>query len=107
MLKNNTKEEPEIEIPTLSVVANTIYVYDNNVDLIEIELYILNRFQFLIQNGKLSKIWSEQCNKIIAKLSSKSSIITYNSQNITNIDYTLSTINLLVQNSNDKKTQAD
>ena len=101
MLKNYTKEEPEIEIPTHSVVANTIYVYDNNIDFIDIELYILNRFQFLIQDGKLPKLWSEQCNKIIAKLSSKSSIITYNSQNITNIDYSLSTLSSQVQNNND------
>jgi hypothetical protein len=83
------------------VVANTIYVYDNDVDLIEIELYILNRFQSLIQDGNLPKTWSEQCNKIIAKLSSKYSIITYNSRNITNIDYSLSTISSLVQNNND------
>ena len=75
--------------------------------MINIELYILNRFQFLIQYGNLANTWSEQCNKIIAKLSSKSSIITYNSQNITNLDYTLSTINLLVQNSNDKTSQAN
>jgi hypothetical protein len=85
-------------VPTLSVVANTIYSYDNNIDLIEIELYIINRFQFLIQEGNLPKIWSEQCNKIIAKLSSKASIITYNSQNITKIDYYLSTISSLLQN---------
>jgi hypothetical protein len=83
------------------VVANTIYNYDNHVDLIEIELYILDRFQLLIQDGNLPKTWSEQCNKIIAKLSSKSSIITYNSQNITNIDYSLSIISTLVQNNKD------
>ncbi len=85
-------------MPTLSVVANTIYSYDNNIDLIEIELYIINRFQFLIQDRNLPKFWSEKCNKIIAKLYSKASIITYNSQNITKIDYYLSTISSLVQN---------
>jgi hypothetical protein len=61
-------------------------------------LYILNRFQNIIQFETIPEIWAEQVNKIIAKISSKPNVIEKNSQNISNIDDSLNTISTVLNN---------
>ncbi len=61
-------------------------------------MYILNRFQNIIQFESLPEIWAEQVNKIIAKISSKPNIIARTSQNISNVDDSLTTITSVLNN---------